>query len=73
MGEAKFGRNPFPKKVLFVLLHISKNKTNGSMFEIRLEGYKLISQFVSITFAPLNREACTKIMRYMFLIAIQNA
>ena len=32
MGEDKFGRNLFPKKVLF---HISNNKTNGTMFEFR--------------------------------------
>ena len=35
MGETKVGRNPFKKNVRFVLLHISKNKTNASMFEFR--------------------------------------
>ena len=37
---------------------------------LTLDGYKLISQFVSITFAPLSREACINIMRCMFLFII---
>ena len=33
MGADKFRRDLFRKKVLF---HISKNKTNGPMFEFRV-------------------------------------
>ena len=70
MGEDKFGRDPFPiqcSKYYSILVRIKP--TNRCL---NLEGYELTNhKLLQLYFAPLSREACTKIVLHDF-IGVQN-
>ena len=70
MGEDKFGRNPFPKrcsKSYSILVRV-----NPLDRCLNIEGYKLISQFVSSIFCAVKPRSLHKIYALHDFIAVQN-
>ena len=72
MGEGQFGRGPFQKqcsKYYSILVRIKPMNRC-----LNIEGNKLISVFFfQLYFAPLSREACTKVMRALHdFIGVKN-